>query len=71
MDLEVWKQSMDFVENIYKESALFPKEEVYGLTSQIRRAAVSIPSSIDSIIKMLNGLIRHLKGEIQCHKTPT
>jgi len=45
-DLDVWKLSMDFVENIYKISAAFPKEEVYGLTSQIRRAAVSIPSNI-------------------------
>ena len=46
MDLDVWKLSMDFVENIYKLSADFPKEEIYGLTSQIRRAAVSIPSNI-------------------------
>ncbi|RRS29947.1 MAG: hypothetical protein P794_08980 [Epsilonproteobacteria bacterium (ex Lamellibrachia satsuma)] len=45
-DLDVWKLSMDFVENIYKLSANFPKEEMYGLTSQIRRAAVSIPSNI-------------------------
>jgi four helix bundle protein len=46
VDLDVWKLSMDFVENIYKISAHFPKEEMYGLTSQIRRAAVSIPSNI-------------------------
>ena len=46
IDLDVWKFSMDFVENIYKLSANFPKEEMYGLTSQIRRAAVSIPSNI-------------------------
>ena len=46
MDLDVWKKSMDFVENIYKISNQFPKEEVYGLTSQIRRAAISIPSNI-------------------------
>jgi four helix bundle protein len=46
LDLEVWKMSMDFVENIYGLSASFPKEERYGLTSQIRRAAVSIPSNI-------------------------
>ena len=46
MDLDVWKLSMDFVENIYKISASFPKEEMYGLTSQIRRAAVSVPSNI-------------------------
>ena len=46
MDLDVWKLSMDFVENIYKLSAQFPKEEMYGLTSQIRRATVSIPSNI-------------------------
>jgi len=46
VDLDVWKLSMDFVENIYRESHRFPKEEMYGLTSQIRRAAVSIPSNI-------------------------
>jgi len=46
MDLDVWKKSMDFVENIYKMSSQFPKEEMYGLTSQIRRAAVSVPSNI-------------------------
>ena len=46
MDLDVWKKSMDFVENIYKISSTFPKEEMYGLTSQIRRAAVSVPSNI-------------------------
>ena len=46
IDLDVWTLSMDFVENIYKLSSSFPKEEMYGLTSQIRRAAVSIPSNI-------------------------
>ena len=46
MDLEVWQKAMQLVEDIYKISANFPKEEIYGLTSQIRRAAVSIPSNI-------------------------
>ena len=46
MDLDVWKLSMDFVEDVYKLSSNFPKEEMYALTSQIRRAAVSIPSNI-------------------------
>ncbi|HSW61450.1 MAG TPA: four helix bundle protein [bacterium] len=45
-DLEVWKRAIDFVANVYKITDSFPKEEVYGLTSQIRRAAVSIPSNI-------------------------
>jgi four helix bundle protein len=45
-DLEVWKKSIDFVTEIYKITKEFPKEEIYGLTSQIRRAAVSIPSNI-------------------------
>lgn len=45
-DLIVWKKSIDFVVEIYKATKCFPKEEVYGLTSQIRRAAVSIPSNI-------------------------
>jgi len=45
-DLDVWKKSMDLVEYIYKKTKDFPKEEVYSLTSQIRRAVTSIPSNI-------------------------
>ena len=45
-DLDVWQMSMDLVEMVYTQSAMYPKEEVYGLTSQIRRAAVSVPSNI-------------------------
>ena len=45
-DLDVWKRSMDLVQIIYEYTKLFPKEEMYGLTSQMRRAAVSIPSNI-------------------------
>lgn len=45
-DLEVYKEAMNFVTEIYKTTKNFPKEEVYGLTNQIRRAAVSIPSNI-------------------------
>ena len=45
-DLKVWQESMDFVILIYKVSEDFPKHEIYGLSSQIRRAAVSIPSNI-------------------------
>ncbi len=45
-DLDVWKKSIKLVKDIYEISKFFPKEEIYGLTSQIRRAAVSIPSNI-------------------------
>jgi len=45
-DLMVWKKSIDFVTKIYKLTERFPKTEMYGLTSQLRRAAVSIPSNI-------------------------
>ena len=45
-DLEVWKKSMDLVSNIYKITEFFPNKETYGLTNQIRRAAVSVPSNI-------------------------
>jgi len=45
-ELDVWKKSMDLVESIYKISNTFPDDEKFGLTSQIRRAAVSIPSNI-------------------------
>lgn len=45
-DLQVWNKSMDLVVEIYKITEEFPNDEKYGLTSQLRRAAVSIPSNI-------------------------
>ena len=45
-DLLVWQKSVDMVARIYSETNNWPKEELYGLTSQVRRAAVSIPSNI-------------------------
>ena len=45
-DLEVYKHSLDLVEQIYQLTASFPSSENFGLTSQLRRAAVSLPSNI-------------------------
>jgi len=45
-DLLVWQKSMDLVVEIYKLTSYFPKSEIYGLVSQMRRASVSIPSNI-------------------------
>lgn len=45
-DLNVWQNAMDLVEDVYKITTNFPKEEKYGLISQIRRCSVSIPSNI-------------------------
>src|SRR5712691_8377696 len=44
--LQRWIESVDLVLNIYRATEVFPREEKYGLTSQIRRAAVSIPANI-------------------------
>ncbi len=44
--LDAWKVSMELVKEIYILTKQFPKEELYGLTSQIRRSAVSIPTNI-------------------------
>ncbi len=45
-NLKVWQRSHQLVLLVYKATAKFPKDELYGLTSQIRRAAVSIPANI-------------------------
>ena len=45
-DLRVWQQSIEMVTSIYKMTMTFPKDEVFGLVSQMRRAAVSVPSNI-------------------------
>ena len=45
-ELIVWQKAMDLVEEVYEASRCFPREEIYGLTSQLRRAAISIPSNV-------------------------
>jgi len=58
-DLVAWKKAMELVTEVYKETETFPKEEIYGLTSQLRRAAVSVPCNI------AEGQGRLTKGEFQ------
>lgn len=45
-DLKVWQKSMELVVEIYRTTKRFPRDELYGLASQLRRAAVSVPSNI-------------------------
>ncbi len=45
-ELDVWKESVELVVEVYSITRRFPKEEIYGLTNQMRRSAVSIPSNI-------------------------
>ena len=45
-EIKAWQKSIEFVVDIYSCTRSFPKDELYGLTSQLRRAAVSVPSNI-------------------------
>lgn len=45
-DLRVWQAAVKFTVDVYKATSSFPKHELYGLTQQVRRAAVSVPSNI-------------------------
>jgi four helix bundle protein len=45
-ELIVWQKAMDLAESVYTATARFPREEQFGLTNQLRRAAVSVPSNI-------------------------
>lgn len=58
-ELIIWQKAMDLTVDVYELSALFPKEEIYGLTSQIRRSAISIPSNISE------GAGRNTNGEFK------
>ena len=58
-DLIAWQKAIDLVTAVYQASSVFPKDEVYGLTSQLRRAAVSVPSNI------AEGQGRHGKPEFR------
>jgi len=57
-NLEIWKRGIDLIEEIYGVTRTWPREEVYGLTSQIRRAAISGPANL------AEGVGRGGKGEV-------
>jgi four helix bundle protein len=60
-DLEVWQKAMDLAVECYEETKEFPRSEAFGLTSQLRRAAVSIPANI------AEGHARHYTAEFLRH----
>ena len=71
-----WQKAMDLVEGVYRASRSFPKDEQYGLTSQMRRAAVSVPSNIAEgqgrggdaemvrFLRIAHGSLRELETQI-------
>jgi four helix bundle protein len=62
-ELKIWKKAMDVATNVYKVSMNFPSEEGFGLTSQIRRSAVSVPSNIaEGAGRNTNNEFRHFLG---------
>ena len=58
-ELKIWNKAIDLTVKVYKATENFPTEEKYGLTSQIRRSAVSVPSNISE------GAGRNTKGEFK------
>lgn len=56
-DLDVWKKAMELATEVYSMTTAFPRDELYGLTSQIRRSVISIPSNI------AEGAARHSRKE--------
>ncbi|WP_442920180.1 four helix bundle protein [Mesorhizobium sp. WSM4935] len=58
-DLVVWQQAMDLAVSVYGATKSWPKEELYGLTSQVRRSAASVPSNI------AEGYGREIRGSYQ------
>ena len=68
-DLVAWKKAMELVTEIYSATQSFPKQELYGLVSQLRRAAVSIPSNLAegygrSSSHELHQFIGHARGSL-------
>lgn len=62
-DLKIWNKAVDLSGEVYKVTALFPKEEMYNLTSQIRRSAVSVASNIaEGAGRNTNGEFVHFLG---------
>lgn len=60
-ELKVWQKGIDLADKVYSVTDRFPRDEIYGLTSQMRRAAVSIPSNI------AEGFVRRSTAEYRQH----
>jgi four helix bundle protein len=60
-DLIAWQKAMDYVMDVYKSTASFPRDEVYGLAVQMRRGATAIPTNI------AQGQARYSPGEFHHH----
>jgi four helix bundle protein len=58
--LIAWQRAMDLVDEVYRVTKRWPREEVYGLTNQVRRAAVSVPSNLaEGLGRKADGQFRH------------
>jgi four helix bundle protein len=63
-DLTVWQKAMEMVTEVYRISRQFPKDELFGLTSQLRRAAVSVASNIaEGQARLTRGEFRQFLGQ--------
>ena len=63
-DLVAWQKSMDLVTAVYRATSAFPRDEMFGLISQVRRAAVSIPSNIaEGQGRLSENEVRHFLGQ--------
>ncbi len=63
-DLVAWRKAMDPVTDVYRATNGFPKEETYGLMSQVRRAAVSVPSNLaEGQGRLTRGEFQHFIGQ--------
>ena len=75
-DLKVWQEAMDLADEVYRQTRNFPKEELFALTNQIRRAVVSVPSNIAEgsgrqstaeflqFLSVANGSLRELETQL-------
>jgi four helix bundle protein len=68
-DLEVWQTGMLLVEECYRLSATFPRAELFGLTAQLRRAAVSVPANLSegSCRHSTNAFVNHVSIALGSH----
>lgn len=68
-NLKIWQEAIDLALDIYKTTKTFPKDEMYGLTSQLRRAAISVPSNLaEGACRNNDGEFRQFLG-IACGST--